>query len=114
MTLGQEPGPNEFFCVSRDLVSPLMAANIRAAPTPDFSLIESIQKTMGECSLCPLQQGIAAILPGSEWLVEKEEDDPLPFRWGQTFSSSLQFILEVDKINYYYEKPVSKVLDHQI
>ena len=110
MTLGPEPGSNEFFCVSRDLVSPLMAANIQAATTSDFSLIKSIQKTIGECSFCPLQQGIGAILPGNEWLAEKEEYNAKPFRWSQTFSTSLPFILEAEKINYYYEKPVSKVI----
>ena len=67
VTTGREPGPGEFYCVSRDFAMPLMAANVEISHSPDLALIEALRKNSDDCPNCPLQQGINAILPASDW-----------------------------------------------
>ena len=77
---------------------PIMAANIKNSDSPDLALIESLRRNSEHCLNCPTQQGINAILPAGNW------------ENAQKYATSLPYILQAEKINYYSEKPVTRVV----
>ena len=77
---------------------PIMPANIGNSHSPDLALIEALGPNSEHCPNCPTQQGINAILPAGDW------------ENAQKHAISLPYIMEAEKINYYSEKPVTRVV----
>ena len=98
MTTGSEPGPGEYYCVSRDFAMPIMAENVESSHSPDLAHIEALRRNSEHCPNCPSQQGINAILPAGDW------------QNAHKHAISMPYILEADKINYFSEKPVTHVV----
>ena len=83
---------------------PIMAKNVRPSPSDKLAYIEQLQAGSSACKNCYVQQGINAIFPfggkSSEEIWENSKKSIL----------SPIHIFKTNKINYFTEKPISRIL----
>ena len=98
VTLGDVPRPGAFYCISSKFAMPLQADNVEKSFSPHLARIEPLERNSEACPYCPLQQGIAALLPAAGWKEARNHAITIPF------------ILLADQINYHTEKPIDKIV----
>ena len=98
VTLGDVPRPGAFYCISSEFAMPLQADNVEESVSPHLARIEPLERNSEACPYCPLQQGIAALLPAAGWDEVGKH------------AISLPYILLANEINYHTEKPIDKIV----
>ena len=98
VTTGSVPGPGEFYCIAAQFATPIISANVKPSYSPDLAFIEALKPFSEHCLNCPFQQGLNAILPASDWDNSSKHIISLPY------------ILQSWLVNYYSEKPISRVV----